>query len=76
MTEQTPPAWATATVLRVCQPELMTDCDWPSCQQAAAYEVEFDVDGEWAAHRLCPDHHATIDADVGDGTMPVTSKNQ
>lgn len=54
------PDWADAEVLRVCRPELHDRCDWPECRTLAVYEVEFDVDGEWAAHVLCPAHRGAV----------------
>jgi len=54
------PEWADADVLRVCRPELHDRCDWPACRGFAVYEVAFDHDGEWTAHKLCPDHRTEV----------------
>jgi hypothetical protein len=56
------PAWADATVLSVCSPELHVRCDWPDCRAFARYEVSLDVDGAWSARRLCPGHRPAVGA--------------
>lgn len=61
------PEWTTASVLRVCRPELMTDCDWPACTASAEYELELELDGEWLARRVCPTHQEQFNVSVGDG---------
>lgn len=67
MSNRSEPEWATATVLRVCRPELISDCDWPACTVAAEYELELEYEGEWLARQVCPTHQEEIGVEVGQG---------
>lgn len=55
------PEWSEGSILKVCQPELVTDCDWPTCSHSAVYEIELDFNGKWVAKRVCDAHHAELD---------------
>ncbi len=59
------PEWATGDILRACQPELIATCDWPDCNQAATYEIEFSVAGQWEAHQVCAAHGNQLDVSIG-----------
>ncbi len=58
------PDWADGEVLRVCRPELIDSCDWPTCDRSAVCEIEVSVDGSWEAHRICEHHRAVLGVTV------------